>query len=299
MGVLRRILGVLVMVAGILGLVISLAGLIGVWWVKPTLKSFASNTITTLNSSITTSQGVMEITGKALGATVDSVDALSTMLSTTAATMEDTKPVLDQVNKMMGETVPDSMQTATQSLKTAQQAAVVLDSAIKSLENFRFVLSATPLLGALVDQPTQAYDPQVPLADSLGELASTLEALPDTFTEMSANLAKADDNLTVIQGNLNTMSDSVKLISSSLQEYKDMISQSQSSMDNVKSLLTNLENNLDNILKWVAIGFSLFFAWLLITQVVIFTQGWELFQGTAGRMESGASEPETKEKTSE
>ena len=293
MGALRRILGILVMIAGILGLLISLAGLIGVWWVSPTLKSYASNTIATLNTSITSSQEVMEITGQALGATVDSVDALSTMLSTTAATLEDTQPVLDQVNVMMGETVPDSMETATESLKTAQQAAVVLDSAIKSLENFRFVLSATPLLGALVDQPTQAYDPQVPLADSLGELASTLESLPDTFTDMSANLDKADDNLTVIKDNLTTMSDSVKLISSSLQEYQNMISQSKSSMDNVKALLTNLESNLDNILRGVAIGFSVFFVWLLVAQVVILTQGWELFQGTAGRMESGASESET------
>jgi hypothetical protein len=30
---------------------------------------------------------------------------------------------------------------------------------------------------------------------------------------------------------------------------------------------------------------SLFFAWLLAAQVVMLSQGWELFQGTADRME--------------
>jgi len=30
---------------------------------------------------------------------------------------------------------------------------------------------------------------------------------------------------------------------------------------------------------------------LLVAQVVIFTQGWELFQGTAGRMEGSPIEP--------
>jgi hypothetical protein len=38
----------------------------------------------------------------------------------------------------------------------------------------------------------------------------------------------------------------------------------------------------------VAIVLSLFFAWLLAAQVVILSQGWELYQGTAGRMEGGA-----------
>jgi uncharacterized phage infection (PIP) family protein YhgE len=188
---------------------------------------------------------------------------------------------------MMGETVPSTLDSASDSLKTAQQAAVVLDSAIKSLENFRVVMSATPLLGALVEQPKQAYNPEVPLSESLGELATTLESLPATFTEMSANLDKADDNLVTIQGNLTTMSDSVSLISKSLGEYQAMISQSQSSVANLTSILTSIQRNLANILNWVAIVFSVFFFWLLAAQVVILSQGWELYQGTAGRMESG------------
>ena len=36
---------------------------------------------------------------------------------------------------------------------------------------------------------------------------------------------------------------------------------------------------------------SIFFFWLLAAQVVIFTQGWELYHGTAGRMDGPVSEP--------
>ena len=291
MSFIRRFLGILVMIAGILGLVISLGGLVAVWMLKPTVSSSVKTTIQTLNTSIDTSQQVMVVTGDALGATVDSVDALSTMLSTTAVSMEDTQPVLDQLNVMLGETVPSTLESATESLKTAQQAAVVLDSAIKSLDTFRAVLSAVPLVGGFVERPTQAYNPQVPLADSLGDLATTLEDLPATFTEMAVNLDKADDNMVTIQSSLTTMSTSVGQISTSLGEYQAMISQSQSSMDGLKSMLTNVENNLDQILNWGAIILSVLFFWLLAAQVVILSQGWELYQGTAGRMESGAAEP--------
>ncbi len=289
MKALRRILGALVMIAGILGIILSLAGVVSVWVVKPNVTNYVEITIQTIETSVITSQKALQVTGQALGATVVSVDALSTMLSTTAVSVEETQPVLDQLNVMMGETMPSSMESASDSLKTAQQAAVVLESAIKSLENFRAAMSATPLLSSLVEQPKQTYNPEVPLADSLGELATTLESLPATFTEMSANLDKADDNLVTIQSNLVTMSDSVGLISKSLSEYQAMITQSQSSMENLISILTNIRNNLTSILNGVAMAFSLFFLWLLIAQVVILTQGWELYQGTASRMESSES----------
>jgi hypothetical protein len=292
MNVIRRLLGVFVMLAGILGLVLSLAGLVGIWVVKPTIATFADSTIVTLNTSITTSQDVMKITGEALGATISSVDALSEMLGTTADSVEETQPVFDQINTIMGETLPSTLGSATDSLKTAQQAAAVLDSAIKSLDTFRFVLSAMPLVGSFVEQPTQPYNPEVPLADSLGSLAADLEELPATFSSMATNLDKADDNLALIQGNLTTMSGSVALISQSLSEYQAMIAQSQSSMQSITSMLTNIQTNLDSILNGAAIVISLFFVWLLTAQIVIFSQGLELYRGTAGRMEVGAEEPE-------
>ena len=286
MNIMRRILGVLVMLAGILGLVLSLAGLIMVWVAKPTVAVYANTTIGTLNESIITSQSVIEITAQALGATIDSVDALSTMLSTTAATVEDTKPVIDEINIIMAVTLPSTLEATTDSLYTAQEAAQVLESTIESLDAFRFLLSATPLLGDFLEQPGESYNPEKPLADSLGEVASNLEGLPDTFVEMSVNLSATDDNLETIQDNLITMSDSVGLISSSLSEYERMIIQSKSSMDDLTSILTNIQSNLPTILNGVVIVLTLFFIWLLAAQVVILSQGWELYQGTADRMES-------------
>jgi len=291
MKVMRRILGVLVMSAGILGLVLSLTGLVGVWIVKPTVADYANTTLVTLNNSVNTSQQAMEITGQALGATIESVDALSAMLGATAATVEDTMPVLIQLNTFMGDKLPTTIVSATSSLETAQQAAQVLDSAIQSLDTFRAVLSGVPLLGAVVEQPEEAYDPEKPMADSLGDLATSLEDLPEMFTEMAANMDMADDNLETIQSNLITMSESVALISESLGEYQVMVLQSQSSMENLSEILTNLQTNLTSILNGAAIVFSLFFLWLLAAQVVIFSQGWELYQGTASHMEGGEAEP--------
>lgn len=295
MSAVRRILGVLVMCAGVLGLLLSLVGLIGVWVVKPVVTASVSTTIQTLSTNVETSQKAMEITQQALGATIDSVDALSTMLGATAASVENTEPVLNQLNSFLGESLPATMQSVTTSLETAQQGAEVLDSAIRSLNTFRTVLSAAPLIGGFVEKPESEYNPEKPLAESLGDLAANLEPLPDMFTDMAANLDKADDNLVTIQSSLTTMSDSVGLISESLTEYQAMIAQSKASMDNMMVMLNSIQDNLTTILNGAVIVLSLFFLWLLAAQVVILSQGWELYQGTAGRMEAGEDEPSTAE----
>jgi len=286
MKVIRRIFGIFVMLAGVLGLLLSLAGLVGVWLIKPTIASYAGSTIGTLNDSVVTSQRVVDVTGEALGSTIDSVDALSEMLGTTAATLEDTKPVLVEFDKIMSTTLPSTLRAATDSLDAAQEAAGVLESTIKSLDSFRFLLAATPVLGDMIKLPAESYSPEVPLADSLGDLAANVKGLPDTFVKVSASLSDTDEKLAAVQGNLVTMSDSVKLISSSLGEYQDMLTQSRSSMDNLTSILAGFQGNLPAILNWGAIVLSLFFAWLLAAQIVILSQGWELFQGTADRIES-------------
>ena len=290
MKVLRKILGILVMCAGVLGLVLSLAGLIAIWAFKPVVASSVDNTITMLNSAVTTSQQAMQIAGQALGGTVESVNALSTMLGATATSVQDTQPMLDQIKLFMGEKLPATMTSAASSLQAAQKSAQVLDGAIKSLDSFRFMLSAVPFVGSAIQTPTDPYDPKTSLANSLGELATNLEDLPDMFMEMSTNLDKADDNMATIQTSLTTMSTSIGTISSSLSQYQAMVNQSQTSMAGLTAMLVNIQTNLNTILNTVALVFTLFFVWLLAAQVVILSQGWELYQGTAGRMEGGAPE---------
>ena len=64
-----------------------------------------------------------------------------------------------QMNEFMGDKLPATMESATTSLKSAQQAAEVLDSSIRSLNAFRSVMSSVPLIGGFVEQPTIAVQP--------------------------------------------------------------------------------------------------------------------------------------------
>lgn len=295
MKVLRKLLGILVMIAGILGLLLAIAGLVGVWWARPLVASGVESTIATLNTSIDTSRQTMVVTEQALQGTIDSVVALQTMLDATASSVTDTMPLVSQITTFLGDNLPATLNAAASSLKSAQEGATVLDQAIRSFDTFKAVLSAVPFFGSAIPQSGPAYNPEKPLAESLGDVATELEGLPDKFIEMSKSMDKTDDNMVTIQTSLSTMATSVSSISASLEQYRAMVANSQSSMDNLQKTLQNLQANLSSILNTVALGVSLLLVWLLFAQIVILSQGYELFMGTAGRMEGGAAQPaETK-----
>lgn len=288
MTVLRRLLGVVVMGAGVIGLLLGLGGLVALFAVRPALVSGAATTVNALTSSVEISQKTLEITGGALDATVSSVDSLSEMLDATAATVADTQPVITQVNALMGKSLPDAIKAAGDSLNAAKEAAQSLEGAIKSFETFRNLLAAVPFLG--VKQQAQAYDPEKPLADSLGDLSTSIEDMPDDFIKMSESMNKADSNLVAVQTNLEEMAGNVAVISERLVEYQAVIDDSKASMEKLHDILVGVRDNLGTILAAATAVMVLFMLWLLVTQVVIFSQGWELFHGTAGRMSQPAAD---------
>lgn len=91
------------------------------------------------------------------------------------------------------------------------------------------------------------------------------------------------------------MSENISLISTSLSQYQTMISQSKRSTDNLSALLTGFQSKMGNTINIASIVLVLFFLWLLAAQAVIFSQGYELFQGTANGM--AASKPDIEEQS--
>src|SRR5690606_730748 len=189
--------------------------------------------------------------------------------------------------------LPDTINSATDSLIAAESAATSLESAIKSFEVLQTILGATPFLSAVIPPAAEPYNPDISLADSLKELSTSIEDMPDTFIEMSKDLDKVDDNLLLVTDSMALMSENVTLISQSLTQYQTMISQSKSSTDSLGTMLSTFKNGMGNTINIASIVLVLFFLWLLATQVVIFSQGYELYHGTANGM--AASHPEEKE----
>lgn len=291
MNVIRRFLGIFVMFAGVIGLILSLAGLVGLWVARPIMISTFTSTLNTLESSLSTSQETLDITGAALDATISSVNNLASMLDSTATTIKDTQPAINKTNLLMSETLPDSINNAVDSLKAAKSAATSLESAIKQFEMFQTMLGGVPILQAALPPAGKSYAPEVSLAESLDELGKSIQSMPDQLSGLSNDLDKTSTNLKDVEESLALMSSNVSLIAESLGEYNRMIEESRASTDNLYTLISGYRQNSGKFLNTTIAVLTLFLLWLLASQVVIFSQGYELYQGTADRMESVKPSP--------
>jgi archaellum component FlaC len=280
------------MAAGIVGLALSLAGLAGLFIIRPAVNTSLQQAVDTLYVSVDSSQKTLALTDEALDAAIESVDSLADMLSTSRKIVEDTQPVVAQFNEVLGENFPDTFDAAGESLQAAQGAARSLESTIKSIEAFQFVLSGVPLISSFLPQDQAPYNPDKPLADSLGDLSESIADMPSVFKDMSKDLSKADDNLDNVKVSLDDMSKNISRISNDLEQYRGMLADSRNSMDDLLVMLGDLQKNLPAIMTTVSLVLGLFFLWLLAAQVVIFSQGWELYHGTADRMEPAPVAPQ-------
>ena len=276
MKILRKILGVIVMIAGIIGLLLSLVGIFFVWKTKPAIETALTNGLTVINNSLDTSIEVVGVTKDALSATVSSVYALRDTVAAASQSVEETKPFVEGITSLLSKELPTTISATQTSLESAQASAKVLDSVLTSMDG---------VIRLITFSNKSMYNPDEPLYESLGGVADSLTNLPQSFIKMGDSLAATQDNVNTIKTSLDNMAVNIEAIAGSLDRYVTMTDQSQSSIANVQTWLAQLQNNIASILVAVAVVLTIFLLWLAIAQVVILTQGYELYMGTADKID--------------
>lgn len=273
MTILRRLIGVLLILAAIGGLVFSIGALYVIWNAQANMTTGLQTTIELLGQTLkTTSEGLV-VTQQSLQSSVDLIGNLQTTVETTAEAIGSTNPMVDEIARLMKEDLPDTIRATQASLQTAQQSAATIDTVLRAM-------SGIPLIG-----PSIGYDPDVSLSEALGQVADSLEDLPDSFIGMQDNLKNTQNNLQTFEADLTVMADSVGQIQSSVAQYDQVIGGYQDSLDQVLAQLDMLSANLPNIVRMLSIGLTAFLVWMAIAQLGLFTQGWELLTENREREE--------------
>jgi peptidoglycan hydrolase CwlO-like protein len=285
MTIIRRIIGVLLILAAIGGLIFSIVALSAIWNAQTAMTTSLQNTLDLLGQTLsTTSQGLV-ITQQSLQNSVELIGNLQATVETTAKAIGSTNPMVDEIARLMKDDLPTTIQAVQTSLRTAQQSAAAIDTVLGALKGI-------PLIGSSI-----GYDPEVSLSEALGDVANSLEDLPDSFLTMQDNLKNTQSNLQTFEADLTVMADSVGQIQSSVAQYDQVIAGYQASLDQVLAQIDALSANLPNIVRMLSIGLTAFLVWMAIAQLGLFTQGWELL--TEGRKRDEQEEQGTKSKQHE
>ncbi len=183
----------------VLGLLISLVGVVGVWWVRPPLtRALTSSVGLAIGALETTAQG-LTVVGQSLDLADSSVARLEEAFTTLVTSLGDTVKVLDTLVALSGRGLPATVQAAQISLRAAQTSAQVLEGMLYAVTSIPFF-------------PGQPYNPETPLHQALGEVATSLDGLNTSFTTMEESLAQTGSNLGLIETEVKRMQEDIQHI---------------------------------------------------------------------------------------
>jgi len=274
MSLIRRFIGLLLLIIGLVGLAIAGAG---AYFSTQVIDSIALG----LNSSV-------ELLDTTVGTTVDSLRAVQTTLGeaeqtmatvtdtagTLATTVTDSVPFMDELGVLATETVPNSLDAVTMTIPNLAAVAGTIDTALTRLSDLQVERS---VLGVPFKFDLGFnYNPAEPFDEAVLQIGDSLVGVPDQLRNLQDQLTIATQNLTAIGGNLETLSTDLTGVTSSitqfsplLDEYITVLGQTSASLQQIRD---QVNANLDTI-KWVAIGLLIWFA---LYQVMPIYFGWQM-----------------------
>lgn len=264
---LIRLVGVLLIIAAIGGLIFSILGISFVWRYKPLVTDSALNLLTFLDETVETSLEGLQATHDSLDGALASIRALQSTMQTIAEMVQSTEPVVGEIAELMEEDLPETVRATQQSIQSAQDGAMVIDSVLRTL-------TRVPLLGTNI-----GYDPEVPLHEGLGEISDSVDNLPNRFVEMEASLAEVQHNLQISQVDFVLIIDAIRQLDAAVTQYEGVIEGYQDSLERVQARLETIAENVPdgvNIGAWVT---TIFLVWMAIAQIGLLMQGLELLSG--------------------
>ena len=261
--ILRRIFGILMVIAAGAGIIFSLIGQIEIWRYRPVVTKTVVDNLALVDQTLNTTQGVLTLVGEVVQTTTAEIVSLQETTTTLALAIQDTNPMLDSLIGLTSKDLPAAVNATQTSLTSAQSSALLIDDVLTTL-------TSIPLL------PVAAYKPDVPLHTALAQVSTSLNTLKPSLATINTSLVDGKANLGVLETELTNISETTQGISSTLDNAHTVI-------DQYKLVATQLKANVEAAQRvaptWImAITCTLSFVlgWLLIAQLGLGIQGLDL-----------------------
>ena len=265
MSVVKRILGVLLVIVSIVSLVLSLAGIVGVWSLRTSLANAVNTGLTLVDDTLASTNDALTKVDVALGTTATNVAAAQGTFQSLAATVDSTTPALGSLSKFLSDDLPETLDAAQKTLSGAADSAKVVDGVLS-------LLSDLPLFN--ID-----YNPEVSLSESLGGIGGSLEGLPDTLGQLGKQLAGPANTLPALARSLDTLGISISQLETTLTDFQGVVGSYQDLINRYRSMIQSLQAAMLRLVTIVPLMVTFFLFWLAMLQLLVLIKGWHWLRG--------------------
>jgi hypothetical protein len=264
--VLKRLLGLLLVITAAAGFIFSVFGLFEIWSYQPGVTQTVNDTLASVDQALSTTQDGLTVVDQVVQATIVDAASLQTVIQGLAQTIHETNPMLDSLSSLTSKDFPAAIDATQTSLASAQGSALLIDNVLTAL-------TSLPLL------PMAAYKPEVPLHTALAQVSTSLNFLKPALTTINSSLISGKTNLSVIEVELAKMAETMKGIGTTLSGAQTVIGQYQTSTTQLKQRVESAQGAASGWITTITWILTFLLAWLLIAQLGLCNQGLELLRG--------------------
>lgn len=263
---LRRLFGLLLIMAAAAGFIFSVVGLFEIWRYRPVVTQTVIDTLALFDQALNTTQDGLAIVGQVVQTTTVDIASLQTTTQALAQTIHDTNPMLDSLTSLTSTDFPAAVAATQTSLAAAQSSALLIDNVLATLTSIPFL-------------QVVAYKPDVPLHTALAQVSTSLNSLTPALAMINSSLVDGKTNLDVIEIELNKISETTKGMSTALgsaqtviDQYKTVTTQFKEQVEAMQLLAPGWMTTITWILTFIL-------GWSLIAQVGLGVQGLDMLRG--------------------
>ncbi len=274
---LKRLLGIIMMVIGLVGVAVSILGGMGTRQVVDDIAAGIDNSLALVSASLDTINDTFLLTRQLVGQATETLDTVNESATNLSQTINQTRPLIDQVGDISAGTVPDGIESVQAAIPNIAEVAATIDTTMRLLSDFQV---NQRILGVPIrfDLGIQ-YDPSVPFDETILAMGDSLEGLP-------AQLRSLRIYLNVTNNNLQTISDDVRQIAGDLKTINKSVAEVQPLLDDYITIVTEVNDNirvsranLTDQFEDIKTGLLVFFIWLGLAQAAPLYLGFELLRG--------------------
>ena len=274
---LRRLLGVVLLLMGIGGIVLAVAARSMTHQLLDSITvevdsglQLTSESLDNVNATLLVAKDTIEDVNLTMG-------TVQTMTTNLAQTMNETGPLIEQSTDVATEQVPDSIEAVQEAIPALVDVAGTIDSTLTTLSRFKI---ERDILGFELNYDLGIdYNPEVRFDDAVVGIGDSLEGLPESLRALSVYLNIANENLGTISTDLLALSQDMERLNEDiaqldpiLDEYIRIVTELN---DSLRSIRTQINEQVETAKNVTTIAFL----WLGLTQIIPLYLGFELVTG--------------------
>ncbi|MEM7117418.1 MAG: hypothetical protein AAF614_33610 [Chloroflexota bacterium] len=289
MNILRRLIGLILLLGGLLGIALSVAGVIYGRQAVDLLGNNVSNTLILAGNSLGTVEDTLLLAKASIADVNVSMVTVQKTANDVAKTLGDTRPLIQTANTLATNDVPMSIEAVQDAVPNIVEVAGVVDDTLITLSEFSLNQSfavPNPLnpRATLIEIPLNfglgvEYEPTVPFDAAVEQVGGSLEGLPDRLRTLEKDLIVADANLAVISADIYNVSLDLATINGRIAEISPLLDEYIRIINEIKDTLNNVREQINAQLETAKLVVLVIMIWIGLGNLAPLYLGIELLGG--------------------